>query len=116
MKGEEGIDGLEVKLACMIKELKKKDDTSGDNAVAETSTRKRKTPGCDDTAESNANETQKSASSKKKTKSTRKKKDPNEPKHPLTAYMLFSQSIREQVKREDHDNVVSWYLFVVICL
>ena len=107
LKGEGGVDGLEVKLACMIKELKKKGDTSGDNAVAETSTRKRKTPGCDDTAESNANETRKSGSSKKNMKSTRKKNDPNEPKRPLTAYMLFSQSIREQVKKEDPDNVVS---------
>ena len=83
------------------------EDTSGDNAITETSTRKRKTPGCDDTAESNANETRKSASRKKKTKSTRKKKDPNEPKRTLTAYMLISQSICEQVKKEDPDNVVS---------
>ncbi|KAL1916519.1 uncharacterized protein VTP21DRAFT_5710 [Calcarisporiella thermophila] len=42
--------------------------------------------------------------SRKKTEGTKKrKKDPNAPKRPLSAYMLFSQEKRKQVLEENPD-------------
>lgn len=36
-------------------------------------------------------------------KKKRKKKDPNAPKRPMTAYLLYSNDIRKQVKEENPD-------------
>ncbi|KAI9007294.1 Non-histone chromosomal protein 6 [Gaertneriomyces semiglobifer] len=42
-------------------------------------------------------------STKTRGKGTRAKKDPNAPKKPLSAFMLFSQAMRPKVKEENPD-------------
>lgn len=39
----------------------------------------------------------------KRKRTSKKKKDPNAPKRPLTAYMIFSQEHRQEVREENKD-------------
>ena len=93
VKGKEGIAGLESKLEGMIKQLSEEKDCSERNkGIGSSVTKKSSSVG------------KKACTTKKEQK---KQKDPNEPKRPLNAYLMYAQSMREQVKKESPDSTLS---------